>query len=316
MAKKDDRDQLPFERETEPPTNPPSGETARTDNPPAVGGGAITRTEEKKPPAPPPATELLATLSKDQVQAGFRNMLKDRAPSFLASLVNTVNSSADLKAISLTKKGAAELVACATMAACLNLVIDKNLGFAWVVAYRDKEGVQHPQFQIGYKGFIQLAQRTGQYERINCVPVYKNQFISYNYLTEDLDADFNKAPEGPEVGYAMYFRLLNGFEKTVYKTVEELDSHGRKYSKSFNNTFGLWKTNPPAMRFKTLVKMVLSKWGILSTEMQRAIMADQAIVPDGDMDNREMYVYPDNEPGALTGEQPPEMGEGKAGEEK
>jgi recombination protein RecT len=235
-------------------------------------------------------SSLLATLSTERVQSGFKNILKDRAPAFLASLMNSVNSSKALREISLTPRGQAEIISCATMAACLNLVIDKNLGFAWIVPYNG-----HPQFQIGYKGFIQMAQRTGQYSRINCVPLHKNQFVSYNSLTEDLQVNLDLAPEGGIVGFVFYFRLINGFEKITYKTREELMAHGKKYSKAFESADGAWRNNADSMCLKTLVKMVLSKWGILSTEMQRAQMADQAIIKGENFDDEKNYEYPDND---------------------
>jgi len=254
---------------------------------------------------------LVATLNSERVQNGFRGILKDRAPAFLASLMNSINASPELRRISLTPTGKAEIITCATMAACLNLVIDKNLGFAWIIPYGG-----HPQFQIGYKGFIQMAQRTGQYSRINCVPVYKNQFVSYNTLTEDLQVNLELLPEGDVVGFAFYFRLVNGFEKITYKSKAELIIHGKKYSKSYNTSGGVWQNNTDAMCLKTLVKMVLSKWGILSTEMQRAQMADQAIIKGENFDDSANYMYPDNATKIEEGIVVPENQEAEPPEQK
>ena len=161
------------------------------------------------------------------------------------------------------------------MAATLDLPINQNLGFAWIVPYGNAA-----QFQMGWKGYVQLANRTGQYKAINVTEVYENQFTSFNRLTEELDADFSIVGSGSVVGYVAYFKLLNGFEKTVFWTTEEVKQHGAKFSKTFNQANGVWKTNFDAMAKKTVLKNTLAKWGILSIEMQNAVIADSAIIND------------------------------------
>jgi recombination protein RecT len=131
---------------------------------------------------------------------------------------------------------------------------------------------------MGWKGFVQLAQRTGQYTSINVVEVYESQFESFNPLTEEIKADFTAKPEGGVVGYCGYFKLINGFTKTVYWTIEQAETHAKKYSKSFNQKSGPWQQHFDAMAKKTVLKNMLSKWGILSIEMQKAVTVDQGVI--------------------------------------
>ena len=170
----------------------------------------------------------------------------------------------------------------ALMAATLDLPINQNLGFAWIVPYG-----KAAQFQLGVKGLVQLAQRSGQYLNINVIEVYENQFESFNTLTENLNAKFDLPGEGKIIGYAAYFKLINGFEKTCFWTTEKVIQHGKRYSKSFNN--GPWKSDFDAMAKKTVLKSTLSKWGILSIEMQTAVKIDQSVIND-DQGNDVTYV--------------------------
>jgi recombination protein RecT len=152
---------------------------------------------------------------------------------------------------------------------------------------------------MGFKGYVQLAQRTGQYTSINVIEVHENQFVSFNTLTEEFNADFSVEGNGKIVGYAAYFKLVNGFEKTCYWTTEKVMAHGKRYSKTFTN--GPWKTDFDAMAKKTVLKSTLSKWGILSIEMQQALKVDQSVIKDetGDevqyVDHEEIKVNPEVE---------------------
>jgi len=164
----------------------------------------------------------------------------------------------------------------AATAAILDLPINQNLGFAWIVPYKGQA-----QFQIGWKGFVQLALRTGQYKTINVTEVYESQFTSFNKLTEELNADFNIEGEGEIIGYAAYFSLINGMKKTAYWTKEEVIAHAKKYSQSYGKGFSPWsdKDQFHAMAKKTVFKNTLAKWGIMSIEMQfqQAVVSDQSV---------------------------------------
>lgn len=219
-------------------------------------------------------TTIKSFFQKDSVSKRFEEILGKKASSFIASVVQVTSNNKLLnKADPLTIYNAA------LIAATLDLPINQNLGFAWIVPYKGSA-----QFQMGYKGYIQLAQRTGQYKSINVIEVYENQFKSFNALTEELVADFGVFGQGEIVGYAAYFELLNGFRKTVYWPSEKVMSHAKRYSESFKSSFSPWndKDQKHAMAKKTVLKNMLSTWGILSVEMNTAIKADTSVVKNAD----------------------------------
>lgn len=199
-------------------------------------------------------------LSSESIKKRFEEVLRERAPQYMSSILNLVNGDTNLQ-----KCNPMSVVASCMVAATMNLPVDKNLGYAWIVPYNNKAS-----FQMGYKGYIQLALRTGQYRYLNAIPVCEGELVSWNKLTEELVIDFDKKVSDKVIGYAGYFELLNGFKKSVYWTKEEIDKHRRKFSKS---DFG-WNKDYDAMALKTVIRNMLSKWGILSIEMQQAYSAD------------------------------------------
>lgn len=195
------------------------------------------------------------------VKARFQEVLKGKENEFVASLLSVVSNN-NL----LAKASNQSIMTAAMKAAVLNLPIEPSLGQAYIVPYG-----REAQFQLGYKGLIQLAQRSGKYKSINSGVVYKSQFISYNPLFEELEIDFTKTQD-EVVGYFAAFKLLNGFEKVTYWTKEQATAHGKRFSKTFSN--GPWKSDFDAMAQKTLLKQIISKYGPLSIEMEKAIVAD------------------------------------------
>lgn len=223
--------------------------------------------------------------AKDGVQKKFHELLGKRSTAFITSVMQVVNSN------NLLAKATPESIYNASaMGAVLDLPINNNLGFAWIVPYnekfKDEQGNWQTkcvaQFQLGWKGFVQLANRSGQYKAINVIEVYENQFKSFNRLTEELEADFTQIGAGAVVGFVAYFKLINGFEKTCYWSTEEVKTHGAKFSKTFAHQNSVWKTDFNAMAKKTVLKNTLSKWGILSIEMQQAVVVDQSVVNDSE----------------------------------
>ncbi len=146
-------------------------------------------------------------------------------------------------------------------AASLNLPLVKSLGYAYVVPYGNV-----PTFTIGYKGYIQLALRSGQYKCLNADCIYEGEEIKFNRLSGRLSISGEKTGDAV-VGYFAYFELINGFEKTLYMTVDEIRAYAQKYSKAYNN--GPWQTEFDAMAKKTVIRQIL-KYGPMSTEMQEA----------------------------------------------
>lgn len=216
-----------------------------------------------------PNVALKQFFDKEQVQSKFKELLGTKAAGFITSVLQVVQSNESLK-----DADPATILNAAATAAILDLPINNNLGFAYIVPFKGQA-----QFQMGYKGFIQLAQRSGQFLTISATPIYNGQIKEANPLT-GYTFDFTVKAEGSPIGYAAYFKLLNGFEKTIYMTVDELKKHGTSYSQTFKKGFGLWKDNFDAMAQKTVIKLLLSKFAPLSIEMTRAVIADQAVVND------------------------------------
>jgi recombination protein RecT len=214
---------------------------------------------------------------REDVKGKIQEMLGAKATGFITSVLQiSANNHLLAKADPLTVYNSAMI------AASLDLPINQNLGFAWIVPYKGQA-----QFQMGWKGYVQLAQRTGQYNKINVIKVYENQFKSFNSLSETIDADFNLSPDGAVVGYCAYFKLINGYEKTVFWTRQQVEDHAKRFSQSFNQSFSPWKSDFDAMAMKTVLKHTLSKWGILSIEMQKANNSDQAVVVDHETESVE-----------------------------
>lgn len=235
-------------------------------------------------------------MGKVDVKRRFEEILGKKAQGFISSVINVSKSK------SLVDADPNSIMASAVVAATLDLPIDPNLGFSYIVPYNDKKSGKIAQFQMGYKGFIQLAQRTGQYKTINAIPVFENEIKHVNRLTGEIELFDKPEPSTKIVGYVAYFSLLNGFEKALYMTREELEKHGKKYSQSYKSSKdwivkqSLWTTDFDSMATKTVLKLLLSKYGPMSIEMQTAIKSDQASfksdVINGDIDNN--IEYPDN----------------------
>ncbi len=219
---------------------------------------------------------------KDSVREQFEKLLGAKSQGFISSVLQvTTNNNLLEKADPMT------ILNAALTAAALDLPINQSLGYSYIVPFKGKA-----QFQIGWKGYVQLAQRTGQYKAINVVEVYENQFQSFNAMTEELNADFTLEGEGVAVGYIGYFKLLNGYEKTVYWSRSKVEKHAKKYSQSYKKGYGVWSDGEDgftAMAKKTVLKLMLSQWGIMTIEMQTAQLADQAVIS-----KEGQYQYADN----------------------
>ena len=237
--------------------------------------------------------------AQENVQKKFQEMLGKRAPSFITSVLQ-IAASNEL----LAKADPLSIYNSAAVAATLDLPLNNSLGFAYIVPYnaKQKDGSfkQVAQFQLGYKGFIQLAQRTGLFKTIGAAPIYEGQLIEENPLTGFI-FDFKAKKSETIIGYAAHFSLLNGFEKTLFMKVEELKKHGVKYSQTFKKGFGLWKDDFEAMAIKTVIKLLLSKYAPLSVEMQTAVKVDQGIINNEDatdisyVDNAEATIDKESE---------------------
>jgi len=234
--------------------------------------------------------QLKDLVNAEYTKKRFAEVMGEKSAAFLASIMNATRTNP-----ALADADPKSVLSSAMVAATLDLPIDGSLGFAAIVPYRAK-GRAVAQFQIMTKGFVQLALRTGQYAAINVGPVYADEYHGSNIITGDVDIRHvpggfrSQFDDAQVVGYVCYFRLLNGYECTRYWTVEEVKAHGKRFSKSFENEYSLWKTNFDAMARKTVLKNTLSKWGILSTTMQMALKTDQAAIESIEADASLDYV--------------------------
>ncbi len=201
------------------------------------------------------------------------------------------------------------IMVCAHTAASLNLMLNKQLGQAWVVPYfnRDK-GYKVAQFQVGYKGWIQLALRSGFYEQIAAITVYSGQFDGFNRLTEELK--YNELAKKSEevVGYAFRFKLLNGFKKTAYWPKDQALKHALKYNpecRKAKSLTGIWRDDFDAMALKTLVSYNLRTWGLLSVEMEEAIFSENNDGSESPIENAQFVDLSDQETPEQPSSEPP-----------
>lgn len=214
----------------------------------------------------------------DVVKEKFNNVLGNRAPQFMTSLINVVNDNHQLQ-----EADANSVVASALVAAALDLPINQNLGYMYIVPYGKTATPQ-----IGYRGYIQLAQRSGQYRKITALLVYEDEYKGWNPLTEELKYEHHdKYRKGEKpVGYFGSFELLNGFEKNVYWTWQQIDDHRKEFSqsggKNSDQPKGVWAKHYDAMALKTVLRNLLTKWGPMTVDIQTASMADS-----GDYDHLE-----------------------------
>jgi recombination protein RecT len=212
-----------------------------------------------------PVQKMKSIINVDSVQEQFKNALQDQAPLFIASLIDIYSNDKNLQ-----KCEPKDVIMEALKAATLKLPINKQLGFAYIVPYGSE-----PQMQIGYKGYIQLAMRTGQYKYINADVVYEGELKGHNKLTGEVDLS-GEATSDKVVGYFAYIETVNGFRKPLYWTKEKVLAHAKRYSKSFNSKSSAWQTNFDEMALKTMLRNLLSKYGVMSVEMMNAFTADSA----------------------------------------
>jgi recombination protein RecT len=229
--------------------------------------------------ATPNKNPVVRFIKDDGIQKMITDRLKDGAGEFTTTLLTAVSNN-KLMAECEPKT----VLSAAMTAASLKLAINQNLGFAYLIPYKNgKTGKYECQFQMGWKGFVQLAQRTGLYKGIGVTRVYEGQLINEDPVFGN-QYDWKAKTSDKIVGYMAGFQLLNGFEKTLFMTSAEANAHGKQYSQSFRKGYGLWSDNFDVMAMKTVVKQLLSKWAPLSVDMQQAIEKDQAVIEGEEID--------------------------------
>lgn len=205
-----------------------------------------------------------------------------RGKKFVASIISAVNTNKQLQECDF-----ATIVSAGIVGDSLNLSPSPQLGHYYMVPFRDtKNNRTVATFQLGYKGYLQLAIRSGQYKKINVVAVKDGELLSYNPFTEDIEVraitDPLEREKAPTIGYYGMFELTNGFTKSMYWSKETMEEHAQKYSKGYaaHKGYTFWEKDFDGMAFKTILRQLISKWGIMSIEMQTAIETDMSFKDD------------------------------------
>ena len=225
------------------------------------------------------AKTLKGMLESPAYKKKFEKMLGKKAAGFMSSIIAVTNNNNYLM-----KADPETVIGAAAQAAMLDLPINQSLGFAYIVPYKGAA-----QFQLGYKGYIQLAQRSGQYVDIGAKTVYEGELEYENRLLDKFR--FGERTGDKVIGYLAYFRLTNGFEKMLFMTLEEMQVHAKKYSQNYKGGTDKWGlTDFNVMAEKTVLKRLLSKFGPLnieSVQMSQALSNDGGVISmnkDGDFD--------------------------------
>ena len=213
------------------------------------------------------AKTLKGMLEMPAYKNKFNEMLGKKAAGFMSSIIAVANNNK-----LLAKAEPSTVIGAAAQAAMLDLPINQSLGFAYIVPYKGAA-----QFQLGYKGYIQLAQRSGQYVDIGAKTVFEGELEYENRLLDKFK--FGERTGDKVIGYLAYFRLTNGFEKMLFMELDEMIAHAKKYSKSYSGGTEKWGLAEfDVMAEKTVLKRLLSKYGPLSIE---SIQMSQALSNDG-----------------------------------
>ena len=234
-------------------------------------------TTAEKPATQPSVNALMnAFLDGEGMRKRFDDLLGKRAPQFISSVVSMVNADANMQ--QAFYEAPLTVIQSALKAATFDLPIDQNLGYAYIVPFKNYKKdigkkVMEASFILGWKGMHQLALRTGAYKTINVVDIREGELKKYNRLTEEVDIDFiedeNEREQKPVIGYVGYYRLVNGAEKTIYMSVKAIENHEKKFRKGEYQGKG-WRDDWDAMARKTVYRILIGKWGVMSIDYQTA----------------------------------------------
>lgn len=244
-------------------------------------------------------------MSSDKFQNKIHEVLQDknRAIKFTAALTSAVANQPALQECEATT-----ILSSALLGESLNLSPSPQLGQYYIVPYKDRRDKNNVRivgtFQLGYKGYVQLALRSGNYKKLNVLEVKEGELISWNPLTEEIKINLIEDEVDrelrPTVGYYVSFEYLNGFSKAMYWSKDKMMSHAKKYSKAYasdtknGTSYSFWTSNFDEMAKKTMLRQIISKWGIMSTEMNEAFTSDNAVIGEGQIpeyiDNQEQRI--------------------------
>ena len=232
-------------------------------------------------------------ISTEAVKSNIQNIVGGReGTKFIAAVMSAVNNNE-----ALAECTNASIVSAALLGQSLNLSPSPQLGQYYMVPYNDKERGKVAQFQLGYKGYIKLAIRSGQYKKLNVLAIKEGELVRFDPLNEEivvnLITDEEQREQAPTIGYYAMFEYVNGFKKALYWSKKKMEAHALKYSAGYRKKSGFtfWEKDFDGMAYKTMLRQLISKWGIMSIEMQSAIDGDMAVINE---DGTKEYV--DNVP--------------------
>jgi recombination protein RecT len=241
-------------------------------------------------------TSLTAYLSNDAVKNQINSIVGGKnGTRFISSIISAVNANASLQECTN-----ASILSAALLGESLNLSPSPQLGQYYMVPFKNNNaGVKVAQFQLGYKGYIQLAIRSGQYKKLNVLSIKEGELINFNPLDEEIEvkliADEAEREKAETIGYYAMFEYTNGFKKAMYWSKEKMKAHAIKYSQGYaadvkkGTKWTFWSKDFDGMAYKTMLRQIISKWGIMSIEMQTALDSDMAVInEDGTKDYVEM----------------------------
>lgn len=236
---------------------------------------------------------LSAYLSQDAVRNKINEVIGGKnGQRFISAIVSATTTNPALQECSN-----GSILSAALLGESLKLSPSPQLGQYYLVPYKDKDKGKVAQFQLGYKGYIQLALRSGQYKKLNVMAIKEGELVRFDPLNEEIEVnliqDELERENAKTVGYFAMFEYLNGFRKSMYWSREKMEAHALKYSAGYRAKKGytFWEKDFDGMAFKTMLRQLISKWGIMSIEMQQAYTSDMGVINEnGAVD------YVDNKP--------------------
>jgi recombination protein RecT len=242
---------------------------------------------------------------------GYKKMINSTLgnPQKAARFVTAITSAVSTNP-ALAECDASTIVSAGLLGEGLNLSPSPQLGQYYLVPFNDRKNNRKvAQFQLGYKGYIQLAIRSGQYKKLNVLPIKEGELISFNPLEEEIEVqlieDETAREEAATIGYYAMFEYTNGFKKAMYWSKEKMESHAEKYSMGYKAKKGytFWEKDFDAMACKTMLRQIISKWGIMSIEMQKALESDSAVISEnGSVDYIDAPVVENPQPEVVDAE--------------
>lgn len=229
---------------------------------------------------------MAAYLTNDAVKNQINSIVGGKnGTRFISSIISAVQTNPALQ--ECTNQS---ILSAALLGESMNLSPSPQLGQFYMVPFKDRERGTVAQFQLGYKGYIQLAIRSGQYKKLNVLPIKEGELVSYNPLDEEIEVqlieDEEAREQAPTIGYYAMFEYTNGFRKTLYWSKQKMQNHAKKYSKGYaadlskGTAWTFWSKDFDGMAMKTMLRQLISKWGVMSIDMITAMESDAAVIKE------------------------------------